>query len=53
MPTWPQDRRYIPPLFAIDHVLAGETIGMQAFSAHEVEGTDHRVISAELQLPAG
>jgi endonuclease/exonuclease/phosphatase (EEP) superfamily protein YafD len=51
-PTWPTNRRF-PPLFAIDHVLADERIGIRAFSAHDLDGTDHRAVFAELELPAG
>jgi endonuclease/exonuclease/phosphatase family metal-dependent hydrolase len=50
-PTWPADRR-LPPLVAIDHVLADQRIGIREFSAHDVDGTDHRAVFAELQLPA-
>jgi endonuclease/exonuclease/phosphatase (EEP) superfamily protein YafD len=52
VPTWPEGRR-IPPLFAIDHVLVGDAIGVRSFSAHDVAGTDHRAVFAELQLPGG
>jgi endonuclease/exonuclease/phosphatase (EEP) superfamily protein YafD len=51
-PTWPTGRRVLPPLFAIDHVLADERIGIRAFSAHDVPRTDHRAVFAELALPA-
>lgn len=50
--TWPTNRR-IPPLVAIDHVIADARIGVRAFSAHDLDGTDHRAAFAELQLPAG
>jgi endonuclease/exonuclease/phosphatase family metal-dependent hydrolase len=49
--TWPADRRF-PPLVGIDHVLADERIGFREFSAHDVAGTDHLAIYAELDLPA-
>jgi endonuclease/exonuclease/phosphatase (EEP) superfamily protein YafD len=51
-PTWPVGRRVLPPLFAIDHVLADERIGIRAFSAHDIPHSDHRAVFAELQLPA-
>lgn len=51
IPTWPQGRRIVPPLFAIDHVLVGDAIGVRSFSAHDVTGTDHRAVFAELQVP--
>ncbi len=50
--TWPTDRRILPALFAIDHVLADDRIGISEFSAHDVAGTDHRAVFAELVLPA-
>jgi endonuclease/exonuclease/phosphatase (EEP) superfamily protein YafD len=51
-PTWPTGRR-LPPLVTIDHVLADERLGIREFSAHEITGTDHRAVFAELELPAG
>lgn len=50
-PTWPIDRR-VPPLVTIDHVLADERIGIRDYSVHDVAGSDHRAVYAELQLPA-
>lgn len=50
-PTWPTDRR-VPPLVTIDHVLADERIGIRDYSVHDVPGSDHRAVYAELQLPA-
>jgi endonuclease/exonuclease/phosphatase (EEP) superfamily protein YafD len=51
--TWPVGRRVVPPLFAIDHVLADERIGVRAFSAYDIAHSDHRAVFAELKLPAG
>jgi endonuclease/exonuclease/phosphatase family metal-dependent hydrolase len=51
-PSWPVGRRVVPPLFAIDHVLADERIGIREFSAHDIPHSDHRAVYAELQLPA-
>lgn len=51
-PTWPVGHRE-PPLFAIDHVLVDERIGVSSFSVHEIPGTDHKAIFSELVLPAG
>jgi endonuclease/exonuclease/phosphatase (EEP) superfamily protein YafD len=48
--TWPTNRAF-PPLVAIDHVLAGEGIGIRDFSAHEIPDSDHRAVFAELELP--
>jgi endonuclease/exonuclease/phosphatase family metal-dependent hydrolase len=47
--TWPVDRRR-PPV-AIDHVLVDERIAVRSFSTHEVPGSDHRAIVAQLTLP--
>ena len=38
------------PLITIDHVLVARTIGVRRFSAHDVAGSDHRAIVAELVL---
>src|SRR4051794_10594787 len=51
-PTWPQGRRFPPPV-TIDHVLADQRIGVRAVSMHQMPGTDHRAVFAELQLPKG
>jgi len=51
VPTWPADRELVPPLYAIDHVLVGDAIGVRELSVHDIGGTDHRVIFAELQAP--
>lgn len=51
-PTWPVGHRE-PPLVAIDHVLADERLGVSSFSVHEIDGTDHKAVFAELVLPAG
>jgi endonuclease/exonuclease/phosphatase (EEP) superfamily protein YafD len=50
-PTWPEHRRF-PPLVTIDHVLADERIGIRDYSTHEIAGSDHRAVFAELLLPA-
>lgn len=52
-PTWPVGRRILSPLFAIDHALVDERIGVRGFSTHEMPDSDHRAIFAELLLPAG
>ena len=51
--TWQVGPGFPPPLFAIDHVLVDERIGVHEFSAHELPGTDHKAVYAELVLPAG
>jgi endonuclease/exonuclease/phosphatase (EEP) superfamily protein YafD len=46
-PTWPTDR-LVPPLIAIDHVLADERLGIADFGVEDLPGTDHRAIWATL-----
>ncbi|WP_082310582.1 endonuclease/exonuclease/phosphatase family protein [Nonomuraea sp. SBT364] len=50
IPTWPTNRR-IPPIITIDHVLVDERVGVRAVSVHDVPGTDHRAVFAELSVP--
>jgi endonuclease/exonuclease/phosphatase (EEP) superfamily protein YafD len=50
--TWPASRRFPPPV-TIDHVLADRRIGVRAVAVHPIPGSDHRAVSAELQLPKG
>ncbi len=38
------------PVVTIDHVLVPRTVGVRRFSAHDVRGSDHRAIVAELVL---
>jgi len=49
--TWPADRRWLPPLFRIDHVLAGPGIAVCSARAGNASGSDHRPVSAVLRLP--
>lgn len=48
-PTWPQGL-FRPPV-TIDHVLVDERIGIDAYAVHDLEGSDHRAVSATLRLP--
>jgi len=48
--TWPTGGGL--PGVAIDHVLADRRIGVREVTVHEVPGTDHRAVLAELVLPA-
>ncbi|MEU6427582.1 endonuclease/exonuclease/phosphatase family protein [Microbispora sp. NPDC046973] len=48
--TWPADRRF-PPLITIDHVLYDERASAVDTSVHQVPGSDHRALFAELRLP--
>jgi endonuclease/exonuclease/phosphatase (EEP) superfamily protein YafD len=50
--TWPSGRR-LPPLIAIDHVLLDRRAAVGDVSVHEVPGTDHRGVLAEVLLPPG
>lgn len=50
IPTWPSNRR-IPPIITIDHVLVEERVGVRTVSIHDVPGTDHRAVFAELSVP--
>lgn len=50
-PTWPAGRAFPPPV-TIDHVLADERIEVGDVSIHEIPGSDHRAVLAELYLPA-
>ena len=48
--TWPRGRPE-PPI-TIDHVLLDRRLGVRSLSVHDVAGTDHRAVVAELVLPA-
>ncbi len=52
-PTWPVGRRVLPPFVTIDHVIADQRVGIRDYSVHDVDGSDHRAVFAELALPAG
>jgi endonuclease/exonuclease/phosphatase (EEP) superfamily protein YafD len=49
-PTWPVGRRS-PPI-TIDHVLLPAQIKVRRVSIHEIPGSDHRALIAELVLPS-
>jgi len=48
-PTWPDGRRR-PPI-TIDHVLADRRLGVRRTAVHDVPGSDHHAVVAELILP--
>ena len=50
--TWPNGRLF-PPEVTIDHVLADRRIEVGEVSVHEIPGSDHRAVFAELIVPAG
>ena len=49
-PTWPNGRRF-PPLVTIDHVLADDRLDFGEVSVHDVNGSDHRAVFAEILVP--
>ena len=51
-PTYPADGLFPPPI-TIDHVLADERIEVLDVSIHDVDGSDHRALIADLAIPAG
>jgi endonuclease/exonuclease/phosphatase (EEP) superfamily protein YafD len=50
--TWPIGR-VLPPTVTIDHVLADELFAIGDVAIHEVAGTDHRAVFAQLVLERG
>jgi len=51
-PTWPAGKT-LPPLIAIDHVLADRRLGVAAYGVLALPGSDHRAVYARLILPSG
>jgi endonuclease/exonuclease/phosphatase family metal-dependent hydrolase len=49
-PTWPRGR-LLAPTVAIDHVLVDSRVRVREVGIHELPGSDHRAVSAELVLP--
>ena len=50
VPTWPSGTRALPPV-TIDHVLTDRRAGVREVSVHDLPGSDHRAVLAELVLP--
>lgn len=50
VPTFPNAGQ-LPPMITIDHVLFSGPIRVRRFRAHDVAGSDHRAIVAELVVP--
>jgi endonuclease/exonuclease/phosphatase (EEP) superfamily protein YafD len=50
IPTWPAHWGF-PPYVTIDHVLADSRLGIAAYAVHDIPGSDHNAVSAELTLP--
>ncbi|MBA2896147.1 endonuclease/exonuclease/phosphatase family protein [Nonomuraea soli] len=54
VPTWPNSRRLpVPPFITIDHVVADARVSVAGVEVHDVPGTDHRAVFADLRLPRG
>lgn len=49
--TWPTDRRPLPPLIAIDHILVDHRCAVDNVSLFAVPGTAHRAIGAQFVVP--
>lgn len=50
-PTWPNGYA-LPPLIAIDHVLADRRLGITSYGIEDLAGSDHRAIHATVFWPA-
>jgi len=48
--TWPHDRRLIPPLVRIDHVLTTERLAVLRIRTGTGRGSDHRPLVADVAL---
>lgn len=48
--TWPRDRRLLPPLMRIDHVLTTSGLAVTSLRTGHGEGSDHRPLVAEVAL---
>jgi endonuclease/exonuclease/phosphatase (EEP) superfamily protein YafD len=49
-PTWPAGWD-LPPYVTIDHVLADHRLGIIHYSVHNLPGSDHNAVIADLTLP--
>jgi endonuclease/exonuclease/phosphatase (EEP) superfamily protein YafD len=48
--TWPRDRRPLPPVLRLDHVLVSPGVEVQAVREGLGQGSDHRPVIADLVL---
>jgi endonuclease/exonuclease/phosphatase (EEP) superfamily protein YafD len=48
--TWPRDRRLVPPLARIDHVLTRGPIVVTHIGTGDGRGSDHHPLVAEVAL---
>ena len=46
--TWPVDRRWVPPVLRIDHVLSGPGLAATSYRTGDAGGSDHRSIVVNL-----
>ena len=51
--TWPANRRLLPPLARLDHVLVSSGITVLDVAERTGPGSDHRMVLAELAVPPG
>ncbi|MFB9183948.1 endonuclease/exonuclease/phosphatase family protein [Dactylosporangium sucinum] len=49
--SWPYDDRWFIPGVQLDHVVADKRVGVRKVSVHQVAGSDHKAVYAELVLP--
>ncbi|MCA1845360.1 MAG: endonuclease/exonuclease/phosphatase family protein [Actinobacteria bacterium] len=49
-PTWPADRRLVPALFRLDHVLVSPELAVLGVREGRGPGSDHRPVVADLAL---
>ena len=48
--TWPRNRRLLPPLMRLDHVLVSHGVEVRSIREGLGRGSDHRPIIADLVL---
>lgn len=49
--TWPANRRVLPPLITIDHVLVDHRCSVDTVGVYAVPGTQHRAVEAQFVVP--
>jgi len=49
--TWPRDRRFIPPMLRIDHVLTTKQLVVTRIESGTGRGSDHRPLVADVVRP--
>ena len=49
--SWPYDERWFIPGVTIDHVVADKRVGVRRVALHQIPGSDHKAVFAELVLP--